>query len=139
VIKPLFNLLEEKHHKLDELFVENVYYRSANDGTISNEKIDVFERELKNLFDNKEENNSIYNLTITIRHHAYQNNDMNIFSVIYKLSVYFGEYKYSIQYDDQVLASFTYSKIPLLAEIEAIVTRVVKENLEDIKRRIKRE
>lgn len=136
-IKPLFKLIEEKHHTLDKLFAENIYFRSANDGNISSIPLDTFESLLAKLVEKKD--NHIYNLAITIRHSAYQNNGMNMFSVIFKLMVYFGDYQYTIQNDNQVLATLTYSNPISYSQLEVIVSKFVKENLEEIKHRRKTE
>lgn len=134
IVSPLFSLYEEKHRKLDSLFTENVYYRAANDGILSKEAIQDFDIGILELAGDTHNHNPIFNTSTIVRHHAYKNGGVNMFSIVCTLKVSFGEYQFVIRDEEEVFASFNYKKAIDITDIEGLIAKVMKKNLAAIKR-----
>lgn len=150
--RKLFDQLIEKTKKFDDMFIEKKYRSSAENNKSFNIGIKYFDDFFKQIYAAPKDANDIYgedakpkridDLRLEISFEGFKHNSTNAFSQYTSLYIIFQQYYYVINdsnnyRDDEYFLKKLYSESLTDEEIKAIVNKLTKKLLEDIKAAIK--
>lgn len=134
-LKFIFDYLFEKHKEIDELFAQNNYNRRINGSYDPKQDIDrdyIYDK-FKIIETHKQD---IYEIAIGIHHLGFLKDGLNTFDVNFNEYIKFDMYKYHIGQNHKPRVSFLYSDVPADEQLIQIASDMMKDHLEEIKKRI---
>lgn len=151
--RKLFEQLIEKTKKFDDMFVEKKYQSSAEANRSWNRSIEYFDEFFENLYEEKSNSTAdiygeepkckkIDDLRLSISFNGFKHGGTNTFGQYTNVWIMFQQYYYIIndtnsQSNDNFFLKKLYSETLTDEEIKAIVNKLTKKLLEDIKAAIK--
>lgn len=143
-LKLVFDHLYNKHRVLDDLFSENNYNRRINNSYPSDypENEDYIEKQFKIILGNDPNkssysNNEINSIGIGVHHKGFLKDKMNVFDVHFNIYVKFDDFQFHIGDWHKPKYSFLYTSIIENDKLLKIASEIMKEHLEEIKKKIK--
>lgn len=141
--KYLFDKIEEKHQKLDELFEINEYRRALNRSHPSNYinhdyLDDKMQKALEGNLSLQTGGTAPQTLNLAIHHKGYLRNGLNTFSTHHNISIQFDDYQMHIG-DSYVKQreTFLYSNPPTKIQLKEMAKKMVEAHFEELKKKLK--
>jgi Fic family protein len=135
--KKLFDLFHEKHALFDELFSDNIYRRSVDNG----HPIKYFDSYQEELIHRVASNNPpskyleepISHLAIRVDHKGYKNKGLDMFNMHHGIQIKLDDYQFFIASYNKKEYKFTYTDILTDDFISKYVNDLIKSFLEELK------
>lgn len=134
--KKLFDLFDEKHALFDELFSENVYRRSVDNGHPTKYYDSYQEEQINKISTNpppKYIDKSISHLAVRIDHKGYKNKGLDMFNMHQGIQIKLDDYQFFIANYNKKEHRFTYTDSLTDEFISKYVNDLIKSFLEDLK------
>jgi Fic family protein len=138
-LKYFFDQLIEKHQQLDELFAENSFQRMINNAYSSHfghyEDYILHEFSNSNALENRYPN-GIESFGLGLHHKGFRKDGLNLFDFHKTIYIKFDDFTYQIGHQNAPKATLLYANNPSKEELSKIVSELMKEHLEEIKKKI---
>lgn len=139
-LKYFVDHLIEKNKQLDDLFTSNTNIRIINNytsGHFNHDKDDYILSELLNPSTLMTKiPNGINSFSINLTHKGFRKDGLNLFNIYTTIYITFEDYAYQIGYQNKPLAKFSYSDHPSQQELQNIVSKIIKLQLEEIRKKL---